>query len=425
MASQPIPTSGLWSSITAILDSNFDSLEAESLVIVKTALDLSGTLDSTKSYLIDGVIDFTGTGVSIEVPAGGLTLVGWSFDTSKLICSDTSYTMFTSPVGGSGDLLGKDYAVEVTGGGSQVYDLEDATGFNAFEFARINYNDCTSLGTITGYRQGLETGTGRFGGTPELTLAGTWLGGFFIETSIVRGLTDGAYSLFKAGAGFTMASRFRTNQNIDLNSTVSFFDFAPANFLNSSTVQLTGCIVTRNGTLDSSDATLIPNMQPSDMVASWTNNNGVHNTFVGGELTVTSEVTTNIASSGTFVDLDGVWTASDLQHFDEPTNGQLRHLGQSPVEYKIGGQLVLDAGGNDEVDLKIVIWRNSTTSFVDGKTQRRVVNNLQGGRDVAYFVLTDNITLNENDYVKLQVANVNDTNSITAEIDSFMIVEAR
>ena len=33
--------------------------------------------------------------------------------------------------------------------------------------------------------------------------------------------------------------------------------------------------------------------------------------------------------------------------------------------------------------------------------------------------------LNQNDYVKLQTANVLATNDITAEIDSFMNVEAR
>ena len=83
-----------------------------------------------------------------------------------------------------------------------------------------------------------------------------------------------------------------------------------------------------------------------------------------------------------------------LQHFDEPANGQLRHLGQSPIEYKVSGQLVLDSNSNDEVDLKIVIWRSATSTFEDGKTIRRVINNLQGGRDVAYFVLSDNIILN-------------------------------
>ena len=140
----------------------------ESAVIVNQsnlASTLGGTIDSTKVYFLDGAVDFTGTGLNIEVPAGGINIKGSTFDVSKIICSDAAYTLFTSAIGGSGDVLGVDYAVEVTGAGSQVYNLTDATGFNAFEFTRINYNNCTSLGEINGYRQGLESGTGRFGGT--------------------------------------------------------------------------------------------------------------------------------------------------------------------------------------------------------------------------------------------------------------------
>jgi len=393
------------------------------VIYVTEAADLTGSLDSSVIYIISGIIDMGNT--PIEVPQGGLNLKGHSFDVSKLVSAFAGYTMFTSPASGSGNILGMDYAIEVTGAGSQVYDLVSDTGFEAFEFSRINYNDCTSLGTIDNYRQGLEVGTGRFGGTPELTLKGVWLGGYFIDTSIVRGLTDGSYSLYKAGAGFSMTSRFRSNQNIDLNATVSFFDFAPANFVNASTVQLTGCIVTRNGASDASDTTLIPNMVAGDLPAAWTFNNGLMNTFVGGEVVVTSEATTTITVDGTFEDLAGTWASSDLQHFDSPSNGQLRHLGESPVEYKISGQLVVESAANDVVDVKIVIWRDASSGFVDGKTQSRVINNLQGVRNVGYYAISDNIILNQNDYVKLQGANIGATNDLTVELDSFMNVERR
>jgi len=202
-------------------------VSAGNRILVKSPSDLSGTfaggdpLLSTVEYFIDGVIDMAGQ--SIEVPQGGLNLSGFNFDVSKLIDSTSSYTMFVSPATGSGNLLGKDYAIEVTGTSSQVYDLVSDTGIEAFEFARINYNDCSSLGEIDNYRQGLEVGTGRFGGTPNLILSGTWLGGYFIDTSIVRTLTNGAYALFEAGTAFSMVSRFRSNQNIDLPASASFF----------------------------------------------------------------------------------------------------------------------------------------------------------------------------------------------------------
>lgn len=386
---------------------------------------LGTTIDSTKVYLLDGVIDFTGTSLNIEIPANGINIIGSTFNVSGIKCTDAAYTLFTSAGGGSGDVLVERFHIEISGAGSQVYNITDSTGFHAIEADRVNYNDCSSLGTITGYRQGLETGTGRLGGAPELTLAGTWLGGFFIDTSIVRGLTNSAFSLFKAGAGFTMASRFRSNQNIDLPALASFLDFAPANFTNPSTLQLEQCIVTRNGVSDASDSNLTPNIAASDLQSAWNGNNGLANTFTGGELTVTAEVLTTIAVAGTFVDLLGTYASNDLQHFDTPSNGQLRHLGSSPREFKIIGQFVIDGGANDVAALKIVIFRDATTSFEDAKTITRVINNLQGGRNVAYFSLDDNIILDANDYVKIQVANISDTTDVTAELDSYFTAEER
>lgn len=393
-------------------------------VVVNEAADLAGTLQSDVVYLLNGVIDMGSQ--SIEVPAGGLNITGLSFDVSKLISSAIGYTMFTSPVGGSGNIGGKDYAVEVTGSGSQVYDLVGNTGNEAFEFARINYNNCTSLGTIDNYRQGFETGTGRFGGTPNLTLAGTWVGGYFIDASIVRGLAAGMTGgLYQAGAGFSMASRFRSNQNIDLPANASFIDFAPGNFVNPSTVQLTECLISRNGVFDSSDTNITPNMNQGDLAARWKDNVGIENTFEGGALEVSTEAATTVAATSTFYDVAGTFTAVDLQHFDSPVQGQLRHLGNTPREYKMNISLNLESFANDEINLKIVKWDDSASAFVDVVIFKRQVNNLVGGRDIAFFVVAVKVELDQNDYVKLQVSNETGTNDITAELGSFYELEER
>ena len=389
------------------------------------ATTLGGTIDSTKVYVIDGVIDFTGTGLSIEVPATGISYMGTTFDISKIICSDINYTLFTSPSGGSGNVLGIDCALEVTGSGSHVYNLTDATGFNAFEFTRINYNNCTSLGTITGYRQGFESGTGRFGGSPELTLAGTWLGGYFIDSSIVRSLTDGAYSLYKAGAGFSMASRFRSNQNIDLPASASFFDFAPANFPNPSTVQLDGCIVSRNGVFNASDSNITPNAQASDLPSAWTGNVGIQNTFVGGKQKATVALATAIAVASTFYTLNATWTPSGLSHFDAPSTGRLRHIGVSPIEFKVQADFTIEGATGNEIAVRIKKWDDSASSFLDFQPTTRQINALVGGRDVAFFTILSNIVLDTNDYLLFQVANNSGTGNVTLEVESNFIVEER
>ena len=408
------------------INANFTELylaKLDNTIIVKQASDF-GAIDSTKQYFLDGVIDMTGQG-SIEVPSGGINIKGYDFNTSGIVCADAAYTLFTSPVGGSGDVLFSNFKVEITGVGSQVYDLVADTGFEAHEVDKINWNDCTSRGTISGYRQGLETGTGLFGGTPQLTLDGTWLGGYFIDTSIVRSLVDGAYSLYKAGATFSMASRFRTNQNIDLPATVSLFDFATANFTNPSTLQLQGCILSRNGVFDASDSNVTPNILASDLKCDWAGNNGIPNTFIGGESSVSSEATTTISVDGSFVDIAGTFAVADMQHFDSPANGQLRHLGTSPRNYNVLAQFALESSANDLVALKGVIYRAATTSFEDAKTIRRTIDSLSGTRDVGHYTYIDSIILNQNDYFKFQVANIGDTSDVIAELDSSFNISVR
>lgn len=384
---------------------------------------LGGTIDSTKEYYIDGDVD--PSAIQVDLSGGKvLNIAGGGTNVSKLISSTNNYTMIIGD--DAGEIMFTRVTLTIGGTNSGLMDVTSNTGNEALSFITVNFDFCTSLGEARDYNQGLEIITRRFGGTPQLTLSGTWGSGYFIDTSIVRNLTDGAYSLFKEGTGFTMASRFKSNQNVDLPASVSFLDFQSSNFLNPSTLQLSECIITRNGTSDASDSNITPNISSIDIASSWKGNNGLPNTFVGGTCDVTTEVTTTITTPGAFVDLLGTTTSSDLQHFDSPSDGQLRHLGESPIEYKLSGQYVIDSNANDEVDLKVVIFRFATTSFEDSKTIRRVINNLQGGgRDVGYFVLDAKFTLNKFDFVKVQGSNVFASNDITAEKNSFYTVSER
>ena len=408
-------------SVNNLGSSSFGTLDGRVVVNQSNvATTLGGTIDSTKQYFIDGSIDMSG--VTVTVPSTGIFIKGYNLDLSFLTCSDNSYTMFDSAT--AGNVFFQDITVTTSGTASQVFDLTDATGFNAVELVRVNFNDCTAIGELNGYRQGLETNTGRFGGTPEMTLSGTWIGGYFIDVSIVRSLTDGGYTLYKAGTGFTMNSRFRTNQNIDLPASASFFDFAPSNFANPSTVQIQGALVSRNGSFDATDTNITPNITQADLASAWSNNIGMPNTFEGGKLTLTTETAT-VLSDGIWSTIAGTWTASNLEHFDSPSNGELRHLGTSPREYKCIVNFIVDGGANDDIGVRIRKWDNSASAFVDGTEIRRQVNNIVGGRDVAFYNISFNVELDQNDYVFFQVRNNTDNTNITLELESDFVIEER
>jgi hypothetical protein len=364
----------------------------------------------------------------ITVPSGGMTLTGYNFDLSALYSSEDNYTMFVSDGGGSGNLLGRDYEIRVTGTNSKVYDLTDATGFNAFEFARVNYTNCTSLGEITNYRQGLENGTGRFSGSPSLTLTGTWLGGYRISTSIVRSMSDTTTEpLFKAGAGFTMGSRFATDMNVDLGTLQPLLDFSPSNFVNPSTLQLQEMILTRDGVLDPTDTNITPNISADDLASYWKRNVGLENTYVGGTITVISEALTTISAVDTWTDLEGTFSGTGLQHFSSNTAGELTHDGISPREFEYNASFIIEGSANKSLSVRFNKWDDSAGAFtpLDYTIQTRTVNSLVGGRDVAIFSLMTSGELDQNDYLKLQVRNNTDSTNVTLEGSSFYRVQER
>jgi len=388
------------------------------------ATTLGGVIDSTKEYFLDGVIDL-GT-IQITVPVNGMTIRGYSFDISGLISSENNYTMFISesiPIG-SGNLLGQEFFITVSGTGSKVYELYDATGFNAFEFTRINYIDCTSLGDIYDYRQGLETGTGRFGGSPSLTLHGLWRGGYRITTSIVRSLSAGMTEpLFKEGLLFQMNSRFLSDINCDLPASAALLDFQPLNFPNPSTLQLRGCIISRDGVFDPTDANIVPNISESDLSSEFANNQGLFNTFVGGELALAAEVETTINTQNVSEVLAGTFTAKDLQHFSSPANAQLKFNGTNPVEYTVSWDFVLEGVQNIEYSIELIRFRDAVETIIHQQT--RVINNSQGGRDVAYFTGNHHDRILNGDITYFKVRNLDGTGNCTLELDSTWEIDAR
>ena len=398
--------------------------------IIKVASDF-GVIDPAVEYFIDGVVDMGST--SIEVPAGGINIRGYNLGISKLISTAASYTMFTSPVGGSGNVLGQDFTIDVSGTGSQVYDIVSQSGFDAIEFARLNYENCTSLGSIDNYRQGLEEGTGRFGGTPSLTLVGTWVGGYRVTTSIVRSLDSGMTEpLFKAGAGFTMSSRFLTDINADLPAGAPLADFSPSNFPNASTVQIQGAILTRGFTADATDSSILPNLSATDLSCAWVRNIGLPNTFVGGLIKVTANVT-NTAISATSTPYDLVvdtWANSNLSHFDTKTvgvsNRGLRNLGVNPRDFRVSVNFELTSASGAGDQITLLLEKYTETDVLISEVTRSTRSALTlSGTDRVIFHFDSVTTLDTNEYIKVRVQNETDTSNYVVTPDSYILIEER
>lgn len=389
-------------------------------VIVTSAADLSGSLSSDALYVVTGDIDMGTT--TITVPAGGLNITGSGIEVALLFSTEPNYTMFD----GGGTLVIRDFSISVTGSGSQVYDLTGPTGNEAINIQSLNYVNCVSLGTISGYRQGTEDGTARFGGSPALKLDGTWLGGYVYTTSIVRGFDD-TYtgSLFEAGPSFVMNSRFLTNANVDLGLLSSFLDFSPSNFPNPSTLQIRDAIITRDGISVPNDPNITPNITQEDLASNWKDNVGLNNTYEGGRLNVVVSAPTTNPGQGVFTDaVAGTWGSQNLVHFSSPTAGQLKHDGTSPREYRLFASLKIAGGINNEIGVQVVKFNGVSDEIIQVETAQVIFTLFS--LDIAILVIDANIDLDEGQTARLQVANFsNGVADLTLLENSYFLIRER
>jgi hypothetical protein len=405
-------------------------------VIVTQASDLAGTLSSDVEYFIDGVIDMGNQ--SITVPDTGLTMAGYSLEKSGLTSSQASYSMFVSPsavaTNASGNLFLKDLFLTTSDATSEVFNLladSDLSPGPAIEITRVNFDNCGSLGVIDGYRQGLETGTGRFLGSPSLLLKGTWSGGYRCTTSIARvmfGLTSS--HLFVADSSLVMSSRFLTDINADFPAgTGGLLDLSAVTvstaFPNPSTIQINGAILTRGGSPSPDDPDFIVGVDETNLASAFKNNVGANNTFEGGIIYISSAAATTVALANTSYTIAGTYTAKDLVHFSQPSTEQIRHEGDDPREYRFHVIAQVSGTSGDELKIEVNKYDASAASSSVVASQTREVFNFVSSGDAAIFDIVDFVKLDDQDYLYLSIQNITAARDVTMAVDSALVVEAR
>lgn len=388
-----------------------------STVVVVTQAEVDAgvfeSADSSKLYLIDGILDLNGH--TIVVPADGLRLQGHGYNLSKLTTTTDGSTIFTSASGGSGDLFLSRITIDAQGSGTSVFALEDVSGVHAIELDQVNFDNCASLGYIDGYRQGLELNTGRFGGTPSLEFRGTWAGGYAIRVSIAVGLTDASYALFSSALGHTFATRFGGDPNITLPSSVLFYQGTESNFVSDAGLQLKDARFGGSGAVLSGIAS-------SSRKAEISSSSGVLNTYVGGFWSVTGETATTFSGSGTDTKLNGTTTYESLAWFSDGGGSNSMTLVTSiPVQVEATFSGNFSGGNNKVIRLKLRRYVDSTSSYSDIASTSFTTNG--SGRFESVTLVSRRFSLEENDRVEMWAANLSDTSSLTMSLNSSLRVD--
>lgn len=339
------------------------SRAVENQISIREADDVPDTtLNPNYVYFIDGDIDLSGTSKSFIVGPLGARIRGLGSDKSFVRSTSNNHTLVKTVNGGGGNLFLDNLTFVASGTNSKVFDMEDVDGTHAIEMQQVNFENCTSLGEWTDYRQGLEINTGRFGGTPELTLSGD-MGGYRQSTALVRGLVGDA-TLFKEGTNllFEAGGRFRTDGNIQLSDGSAFCDFNEANFSSDRSFEINGAIF--SGLSDAYQ--YLTNISISSTKAFIQDSVGLPNTYPGIFGQITTEVETEFSSSNTPLLIGGVGTYTNETWFSGSSSLVVTYLATIAInnKYRVDSNITLQGANGRDFTIYVRQWDDSESSYL-------------------------------------------------------------
>lgn len=386
-------------------------------IIVTSPFQMAGGgLRSDVVYELDGGIDFSG--ISILVPTNGITIHSLDLNIGGMTATDAGQTLFINEGAVAGSVFLRNMFVEVSGAGSQVFDLDNAGNGGAVECTDFNFVNCKSLGVLDNYRQGLWDSFATIACVDGLTMEGTWAGGFAILTSIiVSSGTAFTGTLLKKGTSLVVNGSIRSDMNaLQLDASGAVCDFEPANITNDANFLM-------NGVRVNPSSTAFPNMPASSVKAKFVTCTGTDNTFVGGQWTVTTEVATALGSesAGTFLKVAGTTTSSNLQWISAPASNKLVNLSSQPISVDVTFNISMAGTNNDVVTLKIVQYNSSDVFiadiFISGGDTMNAGGRVEGASGEGFA------TLASGDYVQLEASSSGAKNVTAAENGRFIVKE--
>jgi hypothetical protein len=244
--------------------------------VIRSKKDLVGrVLNPLITYVIDGSIVLA-TNEYIEIPIGGLTITGYGFDISQINKNVAGQSIFTSPVGGSGNLITKD--MQYNSGLGSVFDIQDSDGSHAIEMNDVNFIGCASIGKLKGYRQFTGTTCGIYNCSNGFQVSGNWSGFKLTNSNVINFLSGG--TLIRKDVDTLFSNRLYLDVNFSCQTGAKICDFLDSNFASNKLLQVVNCLVKVNGVIDSATtAATFPNITPFSEKSYFTNNIGIKNSF--------------------------------------------------------------------------------------------------------------------------------------------------
>lgn len=388
----------LWGEIGGSIENQsdlFDAFETKYQNRIKVINESQlQTIVSGTEYLITGELEIK---TPIVIPAGVKAKIrGFGTSISKLYSSANNFTMISGTA--VSDIEIEEITFEVTGTNSKVFDLKSQTGNEAFEMDSVNFENCSKIGILDNFRQGLGINIGYLGGKPEYEFRGAW-NGFRISTAIIRGTSSG-YTFWKAGTDFTFTGRFLTDINAVIPSGSIFCDFAASNITNDESLQF----INADFNPGISAGTILPNISTTSTKVRVSRSKGVPNTYIGGSWEMNANTLTALTGS-TPAKVAGTTIYELLSWLSGTNNNEFvsESTKEIIVEAHFNGSFIGES--NIEYFLTVRKWINASSTYEDISSILFTTNGI-GASDKSETVslLTKNFSLNHLDRVELWIS---------------------
>jgi len=355
------------------------------------------TLDATKDYQFEGIIDIGGNYINLN----GATVRG--SDLGDGVMSSVSGAVLRST---NQNIFLQNFVVVIASGSAKAYDFSDGTGLLSCVLQNANVADATpslGVGQISGFTNVLIQNCG-WQTADGLKLTGT-MERFLFFGSLATNMTSGACIEFLSGIvlkdvniGQSNFENSSTALKLDAGASIDIGRVASC-ILRNVTTPLTGFDSFTPGWEMTANSN-IPNSRTYGYL------------YMNGNATATATSTTN-----TYVKVAGTTTATLLQKMTNPSSNRLTYIGKRSITPRVF-IAVSGESPNNTGALSVALAKNGTV-ITSPRASITSMTSSQGFQ----LVLDSEVSLVTNDYLEVFIANNSGTSSYTIFSLQFRVVD--
>jgi hypothetical protein len=375
-----------------------DKLPPTEFVFVNSKIDfpaaVSGviTLVANYTYFICTTVDLTGDRL---VASQNTTIIGGSSENCILI--STGLSASTALLSSAWSLPMRNFTITH---GTAINLDATANANQALDWFGVNFTNCAIVGTIKSYSNFIASDCALLS-SANMTFDGT-IGTVGFNQCIFSGIAAQTSLIFPAT--LTITRRIRAIYS-------AFIAFGGGAAIN---VSVSAVVPVESYILDSCNfsggATYLIGVQSTDNKALFQNNKGIENSAEIGQMYFTNNATQNpIATTNVFEKILGTTTASPVNEKFSHTSNRLTYTGAITREFVVTASCSANSVTTNTVTILIRIAKNGVT-IAESESQAATSNTNRNENFYSQAILS----LAQNDFVELFIANATNANALLA-----------